>query len=106
MSGHRVVDNCNGNRGEQGGLLVMIDIARRLEYIFLKKTSRPNIGKFVATEIVSCQLHDSNLINVQLSRTLRVLDLGKPDPLNPTLNPAGSVTLKYNQLTECSLAEI
>jgi hypothetical protein len=84
----------------------MIDIARRLEYIFLKKTSRPNIGKFVATEIVSCQLHDSNLINVQLSRTLRVLDLGKPDPLNPTLNPAGSVTLKYNQLTECSLAEI
>lgn len=77
MSGHRVVDNCNGNRGEQGGLLVMIDIARRLEYIFLKKTSRPNIGKFVATEIVSCQLHDSNLINVQLSRTLRVLDLGE-----------------------------
>ena len=85
----------------------MIDIARRLEYIFLKKTSRPNIGKFVATEIVSCQLHDSNLINVQLSRTLRVLDLGKPDPLNPTLSHTGwSVTLKYNQLTECSLAEI
>jgi hypothetical protein len=89
----------------------MIDIARRLEYIFLKKTSRPNIGKFVATEIVSCQLHDSNLINVQLSRTLRVLDLGKPEGTGNAQEsrqkqPAGSVTLKYNQLTECSLAEI
>jgi hypothetical protein len=78
----------------------MIDIARRLEYIFLKKTSRPNIGKFVATEIVSCQLHDSNLINVQLSRTLRVLDLGKPDPLNPTLNPAVD-EIGGNKATEC-----
>ena len=82
------VDNCNGNRGEKGGLLVMIELVRRLEYLFLKATSRKNIGKYIETITNSCQLHDSNLINVELSRILRNLDLTKVDPFQPHRNPA------------------
>ena len=52
----------------------MIDIVRRLEYHVLKATSRPNIGKYAHTETQSCQHHDSNLVNVQLSCLLLALD--------------------------------
>lgn len=52
----------------------MIEIVRRLEYNFLKEGCRPQIGKFVGTETHSCQLHDSNLVSVQLSRLLLKLD--------------------------------
>ncbi len=55
----------------------MIDIVRRYEYMLLRKTSRKNMGKFVQTVTQSCQLHDSNLINVELSRHLKELDLSK-----------------------------
>ena len=55
----------------------MIDIVRRLEYRMLKATSRPNIGKYVPTETQSCQHHDSNLVNVHLSRLLLALDLSR-----------------------------
>jgi hypothetical protein len=66
----------------------MIEIVRRLEYLFLKATTRKNIGKYVETITQSCQLHDSNLINVELSRLLRALDLTKCDPFQPHKFPA------------------
>ena len=72
----RVVDNCSGNRSENG-LLTMVEIVRRLEYNFLKAGCRPTIGKYVGTEVHSCQLHDSNLVTVQLSRLLLKIDKAK-----------------------------
>jgi hypothetical protein len=51
----------------------MLDIIRKVEYEFLRNTCRPNIGKYVLTETVSCHLHDSNLVNVELSRMLKKL---------------------------------
>ena len=93
-----VVDNCKGNRGEKGGLIAMIDIARRHEYLYLKQTSRQSIGKYVATVTQSCQLHDSNLINVELSRMLRELDLTLNDPFNANTPPLE--TIRGNKTTE------
>jgi hypothetical protein len=93
-----VVDNCKGNRGETGGLIAMIDIARRHEYLYLKQSSRQNIGKYVATVTQSCQLHDSNLINVELSRMLRELDLTLSDPFNVNTPPLE--TIRGNKSTE------
>ena len=68
-----VVDNCSGNRAENG-LMTMIDIVRRLEYNFLRDSCRPDIGPYVPTQTQSCQHHDSNLVNVQLSRFLLAID--------------------------------
>ena len=70
-----VVDNCSSNRGCHKGLLVMIDAVRRLEYLWLKASGlRPHMSPFIQTEIVSCQHHDSNLINVDISRITRRID--------------------------------
>jgi hypothetical protein len=77
----------------------MIDIVRRLEYKMLKSSTRPNIGKFVATVTQSCQHHDSNLINVEFSRLLRVLDLLLADPFNG-ISPAVDC-IGGNKKTEC-----
>ena len=76
----------------------MIDIVRRYEYQYLK-TIRSGMGKFVATVTVSCQLHDSNLVNVLLSKLLRELDTTKPDPFQPQINPAVP-EIKGNKQTE------
>jgi hypothetical protein len=92
-----VVDNCSANRA-QNGLLSMIDIVRRYEYEYLK-TIRSGMGKFVATVTVSCQLHDSNLVNVLLSKLLRMLDTTEPDPFQPEINPAVP-EIKGNKQTE------
>jgi hypothetical protein len=78
----------------------MIDIVRRLEYNFLKTSLRKDIGKYVKTITQSCQLHDSNLINVQLSRMLRHLDTTRRDPFNHALSPA-IPEIKGNKKTEC-----
>ena len=65
----------------------MIEIVRRLEYLHLQSV-RGDMGKYVETKTVSCQHHDSNLINVELSRRLRFLDMTRSDPLdgNPPLD--------------------
>jgi hypothetical protein len=76
----------------------MIEYVRRLEYNFLKRTRRPYIGKYVKTEIQSCQLHDSNLVNVELSRRLRMLDLTRRDPFNGLMPAIDEI--KGNKKTE------
>eukprot|EP01043_Picozoa_sp_COSAG02_P014442 COSAG02_NODE_595_length_19813_cov_12.215380_20_plen_640_part_00 len=68
-----VVDNCSGNRATNG-LITMIDIVRRLEYKMLRDGCRRGIGPYIKTDTQSCQLHDSNLVNVQLSRFLLAID--------------------------------
>ena len=83
----RVVDNCAGNRGESGGLLVMVEIVRRIEYNYLKDV-RANIGKYVGTVTVSCQHHNSNLFEVHCNRKERVMDETEPDPFDPSIGPA------------------
>jgi hypothetical protein len=77
-------------------MIAMIDIVRRHEYLMLKGI-RTNIGKFVKTTTQSCQLHDSNLINVELSRRLRKFDVTEPDPFAglPALT-----TIRGNKATE------
>ena len=77
----------------------MIDIVRRYEYMLLRKTSRKNMGKFVQTVTQSCQLHDSNLINVELSRHLKELDLSKIYFGEPQLDI--QALSKGNKSTEC-----
>jgi hypothetical protein len=68
----------------------MIDIVRRHEHNFLRTTSRQWIGKYVDTTTQSCQLHDSNLVNVELSRRLRWFDLNEPDPFH-SLAPLSTI---------------
>jgi hypothetical protein len=75
----------------------MIDIVRRHEHNFLRTTSRQWIGKYVDTTTQSCQLHDSNLVNVELSRRLRWFDLNEPDPFH-SLAPLS--TIRGNKSTE------
>ena len=57
------------------------------------------MGKYVPTVMVSCMLHDSNLVNVMLSKMLRELDTTKPDPFQPHVNPAVR-GIKGNKATE------
>ena len=76
----------------------MIDRVRRHEYLMLKKHKiRPNIGKYVKTTTQSCHLHDSNLVNTELSRFLRLLDLTEPCPF--TKLPA-LASIRGNKSTE------
>lgn len=91
------MDNCSANRASNG-LKTMIDIVRRHEYNFLCGTIG-DMGPFVPTVMVSCMLHDSNLVNVLLSKMLRELDTTKPDPFQPHVNPAIS-TIKGNKANE------
>ena len=76
----------------------MIDRVRRHEYLMLKKHKiRPDIGKYVKTTTQSCHLHDSNLVNTELSRFLRLLDLTEPCPF--TKLPA-LASIRGNKSTE------
>ena len=93
----QVCDNCSANRAGNG-LITMIDIVRRHEYEYLKGV-RPDIGKFVKTVTVSCQLHDSNLVSTLGGKKLRVLDTTKPDPFQPAVSPAVK-EIKGNKKTE------
>jgi hypothetical protein len=95
-----VVDNCAGNRGQHGGLIVMIDLVRAHEYRYLKVTSRPFIGPYIETRTSSCQLHDSNLINTELSRCLRYFDLNAKDDLDPTSPFSTMEKIRGNKSTE------
>ena len=92
------MDNCSGNRASNG-LKSMIDIIRRHEYNFLRDIRGAAIGKYIPTVMVSCMLHDSNLVNVMLSKLLRELDTTKPDPFQPEVNPAVP-EIKGNKATE------
>jgi hypothetical protein len=79
------LDNTASNSGAgintgTRGLLAMIDLVRRHEYLYLKRSGLREMGRYVKTIGVSCQHHDSNLVAVHLSRLLRALDTSQRDP--------------------------
>eukprot|EP01047_Picozoa_sp_COSAG01_P059413 COSAG01_NODE_7130_length_3337_cov_2.203212_1_plen_864_part_00 len=99
------LDNTASNSGEgintgTNGLLAMIDLVRRHEYNYLKRTGLRQMGRYVPTIGVSCQHHDSNLVAVHLSRLLRNLDLTTRDPFNRQSRPMAEDYIRGNKKTE------
>eukprot|EP01049_Picozoa_sp_SAG25_P006344 SAG25_NODE_473_length_7639_cov_9.447082_6_plen_976_part_00 len=74
-----VGDNCSSNRGPNSGMITMIEIVRRHEFLFLR-TIRPNMQRFVPTVFQSCQHHDSALVQVLMDFLRRQLDTEQPCP--------------------------
>jgi hypothetical protein len=101
------VDNTGGNGGTglgsaQNGLLAMIELWRRAEYNWLKCNNVREMGRFVPLMAMSCQHHDSNLVNVLFSTRKRHLEASVRYPFAPHRNPAcAEADIKGNKQTEC-----